>query len=163
MSDMQLTTLEELEDHISDMQEDELKEFKVDIHNFLDYWPRTSKQHTIDDISHILGVVRLKSSLPCCLFGVQGLCLFNELDNPSLFFNRLPLQPSHSLIFTLSISFSHFKILVSHSESSHLTYLTPNSLPENRYNDSCGWIKCIKCSYSAFFRKPLKKVNTYIT
>lgn len=58
VSDMQLTTLEELEDHISDMQEDELKEFKVDIHNFLDYWPRTSKQHTIDVISHIFGVVR---------------------------------------------------------------------------------------------------------
>lgn len=59
VSDMQLTTLEELEDHIADMQEDELKEFKVDIHNFLDYWPRNSKQHTIDDISHIFGVVRL--------------------------------------------------------------------------------------------------------
>ncbi len=58
VSDMQLTTLEELEDHIADMQEDELKEFKVDIHNFLDYWPRNSKQHTIDDISHIFGVVR---------------------------------------------------------------------------------------------------------
>ncbi len=59
VSDMQLTTLEELEDHVADMQEDELKELKVDIHNFLDYWPRTSKQHTIDDISHIFGVVGL--------------------------------------------------------------------------------------------------------
>lgn len=58
VSDMQLTTLEELEDHISDMQDDELKELKVDIHNFLDYWPHTSKQHTSDDISHIFGVVR---------------------------------------------------------------------------------------------------------
>lgn len=58
VSDMQLTTLDELEDHIADMQEDELKELKVDIHNFLDYWPRTSKQHTIDDISHLFGVVR---------------------------------------------------------------------------------------------------------
>lgn len=64
VSDMQLTTLEELEDHIADMQEDELKEFKVDIHNFLDYWPRSSKQHTIDDISHIFGVVCLMS--PSC-------------------------------------------------------------------------------------------------
>lgn len=72
VSDMQLTTLEELEDHISDMEEDELKEFKVDIHNFLDYWPRTSKQHTIDDISHIFGVVRLRSSLRCCLIGVNS-------------------------------------------------------------------------------------------
>jgi len=58
VSDAQLITLEELEDHINDMQEDELKELKVDIHNFLDYWPRTSKQHTIDVISHICGVVR---------------------------------------------------------------------------------------------------------
>lgn len=57
LSDMQLTTLDELEDHIADMQEDDLKEFKVDIHNFLDYWPRSSKQHIIDDISHIFGVV----------------------------------------------------------------------------------------------------------
>lgn len=57
MSDMQLITLDELEDHIPDMQEDDLKDLKVDIHNFLDYWPRTSKQHNIDDISHIFGVV----------------------------------------------------------------------------------------------------------
>lgn len=91
VSDMQLTTLEELEDHISDMQEDELKEFKVDIHNFLDYWPRSSKQHTIDDISHIFGVVRLRFSLRCCLFGVQGLCLFSKLDNLSIFVTYLPL------------------------------------------------------------------------
>lgn len=61
VSDMQLATLEELEDHVSDMQEDELKEFKVDIHNFLDYWPRSSKQHTVDDISHIFGVVGMRT------------------------------------------------------------------------------------------------------
>lgn len=58
VSDMQLTTVEELEDHVADLREDELKELKVDIHNFLDYWPGHSKQHTIDDISHIFGVVR---------------------------------------------------------------------------------------------------------
>lgn len=64
VSDMQLTTVEELEDHVADMQEDELKELKVDIHNFLDYWPRNSKQHTIDDISHIFGVVRFDALPP---------------------------------------------------------------------------------------------------
>lgn len=64
VSDMQLTTVEELEDHIADLQEDELKELKVDIHNFLDYWPRNSKQHTIDDISHIFGVVRFDAFFP---------------------------------------------------------------------------------------------------
>lgn len=59
VSDTQLTTLEELEDHTADMQEDELKELKVDIHNFLDYWPRNSKQHLVEDISHMFGVVSL--------------------------------------------------------------------------------------------------------
>lgn len=64
VSDMQLTTVEELEDHIADLQEDELKELKVDIHNFLDFWPHNSKQHTIDDISHIFGVVRFDAFFP---------------------------------------------------------------------------------------------------
>lgn len=75
MSDMQLTTLDELEDHISDMQEDELKDFKVDIHNFLDYWPRNSKQHTIDVISHIFGVVRL--DILCILQSSDTVLLLN--------------------------------------------------------------------------------------
>lgn len=56
-SDLQLSTLEDLKDHISDIPEIDLKELKVDVHNFLDYWPGTSKQHTVDSISHIFGVV----------------------------------------------------------------------------------------------------------
>uniref|UniRef100_A0A6Q2Y7M8 [histone H3]-lysine(4) N-trimethyltransferase n=1 Tax=Esox lucius TaxID=8010 RepID=A0A6Q2Y7M8_ESOLU len=52
----QLTTIDDLEDHISECQDD-LKDLKVDIHNFLDYWPRYSKQHRVDDISHIFGVI----------------------------------------------------------------------------------------------------------
>lgn len=72
VSDMQLTTLDELEDHINDMDEDELKEYKVDIHNFLDYWPRTSKQHTIDVISHIFGVVGTVVKIPTSNFYVEG-------------------------------------------------------------------------------------------
>lgn len=57
ISELQLTTLDDLEDHISDLPEIDLKELKVDIHNFLDYWPKTSKQHTADSISHIFGLV----------------------------------------------------------------------------------------------------------
>lgn len=74
VSDMQLTTLEELEDHIADMQDEEMQEFKVDIHNFLDYWPRNSKQHTIDDISHAFGVVRLNIYTHLYVFIVSSLC-----------------------------------------------------------------------------------------
>lgn len=57
ISDMQLSTLDELEDHIPELSADDLKDLKVDIHNFLDYWPRNSKPHTVDSISHIFGVV----------------------------------------------------------------------------------------------------------
>ncbi|XP_074493553.1 histone-lysine N-methyltransferase SMYD1b isoform X2 [Sebastes fasciatus] len=81
MSDMQLTTLEELEDHIADMQQDELKDLKVDIHNFLDYWPRTSKQHIIDDISHIFGVINCNGFTVSDQRGLQavGVGLFPNL------------------------------------------------------------------------------------
>lgn len=58
VSDLQLSTMDELEDHISDMPEEDMKDLKVDIHNFLDFWPHSSKPHTVDGISHILGVVR---------------------------------------------------------------------------------------------------------
>lgn len=68
VSDMQLTTLDELEDHICDITGDDLKDFKVDIHNFLDFWPRSSKPHTVDSVSHILGVVR---ELLIIISGVQ--------------------------------------------------------------------------------------------
>lgn len=64
ISDLQLTTLDDLEDHISDMPEIDLKELKVDIHNFLDYWPKTSKQHTVDSISHIFGLVCKNFKMP---------------------------------------------------------------------------------------------------
>uniref|UniRef100_A0A8C6UTN1 [histone H3]-lysine(4) N-trimethyltransferase n=1 Tax=Neogobius melanostomus TaxID=47308 RepID=A0A8C6UTN1_9GOBI len=86
VSDMQLTTLDELEDHLNDMAEDELQEFKVDIHNFLDYWPRTSKQHTIDSISHIFGVINCNGFTVSDQRGLQAvgvgifpnLCLVNH-------------------------------------------------------------------------------------
>ncbi|KAM9811162.1 histone-lysine N-methyltransferase SMYD1b [Neosynchiropus ocellatus] len=86
VSDMQLTTLDELEDHIDDMLEDDLKDFKVDIHNFLDYWPRTCKQHTIEDISHIFGVINCNGFTLSDQRGLQAvgvglfpnLCLINH-------------------------------------------------------------------------------------
>ncbi|KAJ3603896.1 hypothetical protein NHX12_028637 [Muraenolepis orangiensis] len=81
VSDSQLTTVEELEDHIHDMTEDDLKEVKVDIHNFLDFWPRNSKQHTVDDISHIFGVVNCNGFTVSDQKGLQavGVGLFPNL------------------------------------------------------------------------------------
>lgn len=81
LSDMQLTTLDELEDHLTDMTEDDLKEFKVDVHNFLDYWPRKSKQHPIDEISHIFGVINCNGFTVSDQRGLQavGVGLFPNL------------------------------------------------------------------------------------
>ncbi|XP_077600621.1 histone-lysine N-methyltransferase SMYD1-like isoform X1 [Stigmatopora nigra] len=86
VSDTQLTTLDQLEDHIEDMQEDELKEFKVDVHNFLDYWPRNSKQHTTEVISHVFGLINCNGFTVSDQRGLQAvgvglfpnLCLINH-------------------------------------------------------------------------------------
>ena len=56
VSDGQLTTLDLLEDHISDMAPEDLKELKVDVQKFLEYWPRNSTQLGVEYISHIFGV-----------------------------------------------------------------------------------------------------------
>ncbi|XP_073676002.1 histone-lysine N-methyltransferase SMYD1-like [Garra rufa] len=81
VSDMQLTPLEELEDHIYDISEEDIKDFKVDIHNFLDYWPRSSKPHTVDSVSHILGVINCNGFMVSDQRGLQavGVGLFPNL------------------------------------------------------------------------------------
>ncbi|KAF7667471.1 hypothetical protein LDENG_00061320 [Lucifuga dentata] len=81
VSDTQLTTLDDLEDHFTDMPEDDLKDFKVDIHNFLDYWPHKCKQHTIDEISHLFGVINCNGFSVSDQQGLQavGVGLFPNL------------------------------------------------------------------------------------
>ncbi|KTF73078.1 hypothetical protein cypCar_00046027 [Cyprinus carpio] len=81
VSDTQLTGLDELEDHIYDISEDDLKDFKVDIHNFLDFWPRSSKPHTVDNVSHILGVINCNGFMVSDQRGLQavGVGLFPNL------------------------------------------------------------------------------------
>ncbi|XP_076005573.1 histone-lysine N-methyltransferase SMYD1b isoform X1 [Genypterus blacodes] len=80
-SDMQLTTLDELEDHISDMNEEEMQEFKVDVHNILDYWPNKCKQHTLDEITHLFGVINCNGFTVSDQRGLQavGVGLFPNL------------------------------------------------------------------------------------
>ncbi|XP_057213658.1 histone-lysine N-methyltransferase SMYD1b isoform X2 [Triplophysa rosa] len=86
VSDLQLSTMDELEDHISDMPEEDMKDLKVDIHNFLDFWPRSSKPHTVDSISHILGVINCNGFMMSDQRGLQAvgvglfpnLCLINH-------------------------------------------------------------------------------------
>ncbi|XP_031426953.1 histone-lysine N-methyltransferase SMYD1b isoform X2 [Clupea harengus] len=57
VSDHQLTSIDDLENHISELPDDDMQQLKIDIHNFLDYWPRNSKPHNVDSISHVIGVI----------------------------------------------------------------------------------------------------------
>lgn len=59
VSDTQLTTLDLLQDHISDMTPEDIKRFEMDMDNFLTYWPHNSKQYGADYISHIFGLVSM--------------------------------------------------------------------------------------------------------
>ncbi|XP_055056229.1 histone-lysine N-methyltransferase SMYD1a [Misgurnus anguillicaudatus] len=58
ISDNQLTTLDLLEDHLSDMSPEDLKELKVDVQSFLHYWPKKSKPVGEDYVAHIFGVIK---------------------------------------------------------------------------------------------------------
>uniref|UniRef100_A0A4W4EG58 [histone H3]-lysine(4) N-trimethyltransferase n=2 Tax=Electrophorus electricus TaxID=8005 RepID=A0A4W4EG58_ELEEL len=86
VSDNQLTTLDLLEDHISDMAPEDLKELKVAVHNFLEYWPSNSKQYGVEYISHIFGVINCNAFILSDQRGLQAvgvgifpnLCLVNH-------------------------------------------------------------------------------------
>ncbi|XP_076868097.1 histone-lysine N-methyltransferase SMYD1a [Brachyhypopomus gauderio] len=86
VSDNQLTTLDLLEDHISDMTPEDLKELKVAVHSFLDYWQSNSKQYGVDYISHIFGVINCNAFTLSDQRGLQAvgvgifpnLCLVNH-------------------------------------------------------------------------------------
>lgn len=72
VSDSQLVSVDELEDHVADLPEEDLKRLKTDVHNFLEYWSYGRKQHSIDEMSHIFGIVRMNVSLSyiihqCCM------------------------------------------------------------------------------------------------
>lgn len=63
--DTQLTTLDLLEDHTSAMTPEELKQLKVDVDKFQDYWQGNSRQYSTDYVSHIFGVVGMPSLCSC--------------------------------------------------------------------------------------------------
>ncbi|XP_018589847.1 histone-lysine N-methyltransferase SMYD1a isoform X1 [Scleropages formosus] len=82
VSEGQLTTLDQLEDHVADMSADGLKELKGNVHNFLDYWPHSSQQHEVDRVSHIFGVIKCNAFTLSDQRGLQavGVGLFPNLS-----------------------------------------------------------------------------------
>ncbi len=63
VSDSQLISVDQLEDHVADLPEEDLKQLEIDTHKFLEYWSYGSKQHSANYISHIFGIVRINISL----------------------------------------------------------------------------------------------------
>lgn len=53
--------VDQLEDHVDNLPEEQLKQLQADVHAFQQYWSYGSKQHSADYISHIFGIVSLVS------------------------------------------------------------------------------------------------------
>ncbi|XP_043093237.1 histone-lysine N-methyltransferase SMYD1a [Puntigrus tetrazona] len=81
VSDAQLTTLDLLEDHLSKTSPEDLKELKVDVQNFYNYWPKKSKPVGEDYVAHLLGVINCNGFTLSDQRGLQavGVGLFPNL------------------------------------------------------------------------------------
>ncbi|MED6244054.1 hypothetical protein ATANTOWER_010050 [Ataeniobius toweri] len=81
-SDSQLVAVDQLQDHIKDLPEDELKKLATDVKNFLRYWSCGTKQHPAEYISHIFGLIKSNGLTLPDQRGLQsaGLGLFPNLS-----------------------------------------------------------------------------------
>ncbi|KAM6901414.1 histone-lysine N-methyltransferase Smyd1-like [Lycodopsis pacificus] len=81
VSDSQLISVDQLEDHVADLPEEDLKQLRTDVHTFLEYWFYGRKQHSVDDISHIFGIIKCNGFTLSDQRGLQavGLGLFPNL------------------------------------------------------------------------------------
>ncbi|XP_012671443.2 histone-lysine N-methyltransferase SMYD1a isoform X2 [Clupea harengus] len=79
--DSQLTSLDLLQDHISDMVDEDLKELQDDVQRFLEYWPKTKRALGTEYISHLLGVIKVNGFTLSDQRGLQavGVGLFPNL------------------------------------------------------------------------------------
>ncbi|XP_068561576.1 histone-lysine N-methyltransferase Smyd1-like [Cebidichthys violaceus] len=81
VSDSQLISVDQLEDHVADLPEEALKQLRTDVTTFLGYWSYGRKQHSVDDISHIFGIIKCNGFTLSDQRGLQavGLGLFPNL------------------------------------------------------------------------------------
>lgn len=59
VSDGQLISVDELLDHVSDLTDEDRVELQIDVHHFTDYWPKSARQHPVEYVSHIFGIVNI--------------------------------------------------------------------------------------------------------
>uniref|UniRef100_A0A8C4FBZ5 [histone H3]-lysine(4) N-trimethyltransferase n=1 Tax=Dicentrarchus labrax TaxID=13489 RepID=A0A8C4FBZ5_DICLA len=81
VSDSQLVSVDQLEDHVADLPEEDGKKLKIDVHSFLEYWSYGRKQHSVEDISHIFGIIKCNGFTLSDQKGLQavGVGLFPNL------------------------------------------------------------------------------------
>ncbi|KAK7174060.1 hypothetical protein R3I93_003784 [Phoxinus phoxinus] len=81
VSDAQLTTLDLLEDHLTQMSPDDLKELKVDVQHFYNYWPKKRRAVGEEYVSHLFGVINCNGFTLSDQRGLQavGVGLFPNL------------------------------------------------------------------------------------
>lgn len=63
VSDSQLMSVDQLEDHLADLTHEDLTCLNADVNTFMEYWSYGRKQHSFDEIAHIFGIVRKNLSL----------------------------------------------------------------------------------------------------
>ncbi|XP_059213662.1 histone-lysine N-methyltransferase SMYD1a [Centropristis striata] len=81
VSDSQLISVDQLEDHVADLTEKDHEKLKTDVKSFLEYWSHGRKQHSEDFISHIFGIIKCNGFTLSDQRGLQavGVGLFPNL------------------------------------------------------------------------------------
>ncbi|XP_069544208.1 histone-lysine N-methyltransferase SMYD1a isoform X2 [Brachyistius frenatus] len=85
-SDSQLVSVDQLEDHVADLPQEDLKRLQTDVHSFQEYWSYGRKRHSDDYISHIFGIIKCNGFTLSDQRGLQAvgvglfpnLCLINH-------------------------------------------------------------------------------------
>uniref|UniRef100_A0A671Y9Z1 [histone H3]-lysine(4) N-trimethyltransferase n=1 Tax=Sparus aurata TaxID=8175 RepID=A0A671Y9Z1_SPAAU len=80
-SDSQLVSVDQLEDHMADLPEEDLKKLESDVHTFQGYWSYGRKQHAAEYISRIFGITfsEINHGLQAVGVGLfPNLCLVNH-------------------------------------------------------------------------------------
>uniref|UniRef100_A0A8C5A450 [histone H3]-lysine(4) N-trimethyltransferase n=1 Tax=Gadus morhua TaxID=8049 RepID=A0A8C5A450_GADMO len=82
VSDGQLTSVDELVDHVSDLTDEDREELQIDVHKFMDFWPKNPrKPQPVEYISHIFGIIKCNAFTLSDQRGLQavGVGLFPNL------------------------------------------------------------------------------------
>lgn len=56
-SDSQLVSVDQLQEHVDQLSQEQLQQLQTDVRVLQDYWSYGSKQHSVEYISHIFGIV----------------------------------------------------------------------------------------------------------